>query len=295
VPPGKVVRASHFVTKRWLDKQQFFQEWLRPAGNFTHGANLSLVRTNGGLTRLSYDLPEHMGEREAEAAEVLRRIGPHFRRALEIVHRLGGASAAQSAFATLLEHMEGAAFAIDRHGRISVANRRAVALLEKGDVIREVRQGLVFVSAQIQELFKQAVASCATVAERVAPMSFMSGGVHPRPVHVLPLRVTNSAAGVDSGSPLVLVLIGAEGGFVFPQKALLRKLFRLSNRQAEVVLRIANGASVRETADAFESSLPTVRNQLATAMAKLGVHRRAELVRLLAGLLPQLRLKPTDE
>lgn len=84
IPAGKIVRASQVVSRRWLDKQPFFHDWLKPAGNYTHGAGVTLVQSGGSVTRLSYDIPRGLAHIEGPTADMLRRLGPHFRRALEI-------------------------------------------------------------------------------------------------------------------------------------------------------------------------------------------------------------------
>ena len=67
-------------------------------------------------------------------------------------------------------------------------------------------------------------------------------------------------------------------------------VYRLTNAEIEVVLQIAAGVSVAEAADALGVARATARNQLAAAMAKMGVHRQGELVAVVAGLAPRLRL-----
>jgi len=57
---------------------------------------------------------------------------------------------------------------------------------------------------------------------------------------------------------------------------------------AIVALSIAVGLTVRETAQKLEVSTLTVCSQLASAMAKLEVDRRAELITFITGLIPGL-------
>src|SRR5262249_49012835 len=35
-PDGKVLQASKIVSKEWREKQVFYQEWLRPQGNYIY-------------------------------------------------------------------------------------------------------------------------------------------------------------------------------------------------------------------------------------------------------------------
>jgi DNA-binding NarL/FixJ family response regulator len=60
-------------------------------------------------------------------------------------------------------------------------------------------------------------------------------------------------------------------------------LQELTSREQEVVALAADGLSNREIGARLYLSDGTVRNYLSTAFAKLGVSRRSELARLLAG------------
>ena len=73
---------------------------------------------------------------------------------------------------------------------------------------------------------------------------------------------------------------------------MLKSLYGLSNAEARVVLSITEGDSLHTIADRLGISRATARNQLAAAMAKLGVHRQAELVGVVAAVAPHLDLGP---
>jgi len=292
VPEGTVVRASQLVTRAWLDRQQFYHEWLKPNRNFTHGSMITLFRKRGGLTRLSYAIPEQLAHLEASTAEILCRVGPHFRRALEIAHRLGGSTARETAFAALLERISDWAIAIDKHRHVLFANRKAITALRIGHLIKELpSRGLTFAGHEPQEAFNRAFQACLSMFERASATTFRvpDQDSEERIVHVLPLRIPSSAGVVGHNFAVALVLVGE--ALSLPPEDALCKVFGLSRREAAVALRIAGGASPRETAEDLCVSLPTVRNQLAAAMSKLGVHRRAELVGLIARLTPRVDLK----
>jgi DNA-binding CsgD family transcriptional regulator len=60
--------------------------------------------------------------------------------------------------------------------------------------------------------------------------------------------------------------------------------FGLTPAETDIVMRLNSGENTRAIADARESSIHTVRNQLKTAMTKLGVRRQVDVVRLVEGL-----------
>lgn len=106
----------------------------------------------------------------------------------------------------------------------------------------------------------------------------------------MPRALTAGRANV----PVLLVLIVPDEARVLPPAALLKELYGLSQREAAVVLRVAHGASIVEAAAQLGVTAATARNQLASAMSKLGVHRRAELVALLAGIVPRIKVGVAD-
>jgi DNA-binding CsgD family transcriptional regulator len=287
IQPGHVVRASHLVTRRWLDRQPFYQEWLKPAGRFTHGAGCNLMSSANALTRLSYDIPEHLAEFEGAAADVLRRLAPHFQRALEVSSRLRGASVIRSGLQALLDRQEEPALVVDPRRRVVAANAAAVALLERRRVVRDVpRAGLVFVSKEADAAFGRALVACAAASEPAPFFAVEAEDGTRAPVYVLPLRGSVRAAAGTPVAALALVILKIAPRPRLPPPELLRTVYRLSTAEAAVALQIAHGRALETVAQDLGVSHATARNQLGAAMMKLGVHRQAELVALLAGLAP---------
>jgi DNA-binding CsgD family transcriptional regulator len=109
-------------------------------------------------------------------------------------------------------------------------------------------------------------------------------GKRPYVVHVLPLNL----APVDevSSEAKALVLIVDPDQEPEPAAALLRRLYGLTTTEAEVAVRIARGAELKEISDELSVSITTVRKHLQHVFDKTDTHRQAELVRLLLTLRP---------
>ena len=107
---------------------------------------------------------------------------------------------------------------------------------------------------------------------------------------LLPLRPAGGDAALTVAGPRALLVVQEARSASLP-KDLLRSLYRLTNAEAALVLQIASGASVADAAEAGSVTLTTARNQLAAAMAKVGVNRQAELVAAIAALAPRLSLE----
>jgi DNA-binding CsgD family transcriptional regulator len=68
--------------------------------------------------------------------------------------------------------------------------------------------------------------------------------------------------------------------------ALLRRLYRLTNTEADIALRVMHGADPKQIAEELSISLTTVRTHLQHVFDKADTHRQAELVRLSLALRP---------
>lgn len=64
----------------------------------------------------------------------------------------------------------------------------------------------------------------------------------------------------------------------------VKALFRLAPAEADIAVQLTLGADLPEIAAARGVSINTIRTQMASAMVKVGVHRQAELVAVIAGI-----------
>jgi DNA-binding CsgD family transcriptional regulator len=67
---------------------------------------------------------------------------------------------------------------------------------------------------------------------------------------------------------------------------MLRNLYGLTNSEADIALRVANGQGLAPISDDLSVSIATVKTHLQHVFDKTDTHRQAELVRLLTALLP---------
>jgi DNA-binding CsgD family transcriptional regulator len=109
-------------------------------------------------------------------------------------------------------------------------------------------------------------------------------GKRPYVIHVLPAHRRN--ADEPLRQPMALVLIIDPEDEPEPAAALLRRLYRLTEAEAEVALHMMHGADLKQISDELSISLTTVRTHLHHVFDKTDTHRQADLVRLLLVLSP---------
>jgi DNA-binding CsgD family transcriptional regulator len=73
---------------------------------------------------------------------------------------------------------------------------------------------------------------------------------------------------------------------VEPPAALLRRLYGLTTAEADVAVRVATGAELKQISAELGVSIATVRKHLQHLFEKTDTHRQAELVRFLLAVMP---------
>ena len=292
LPSDEVAHVRDHVTRDWLMQQPFYHEWLKPAGDFIHGVTMP-IRSNGTgrLLRLTYDIPSSRAEAESYAAELLEQTKTHFRRAFEITSRLQHFGGSTALGQLLLDRIAGAAFVVTAAAKITGMNHAALQLLRDAQVARSAPgDRLCFTSTRAESQFQKVLQSATSIKLDATPSAFLADASGKKlPVIVLPLKASESLAQSGSGR-LALVQIGRADPIV-PSADLLRSLYNLTRAEVAVVQRVTAGESIKEIAGTNDNSQSTIRNQLQSAMQKLGVHRQAELVGVLAALTPRLKLE----
>jgi len=265
-------------------------DWLSAEGDIAGGASLTLALDDRRLFKASIDLPRsHIGL-GPESLRLLARLGPHLMRAFEMNERLNAVRHSESTLANVLETIEGVALIVSETARPLCVTAKAEVLFCRGDIMRLTREGLVTFAGDAQVRFLAALTG-STGPKRDTPVPF---ALHDQKgelttVHVLPLRGSTRPIDTESG-PGFLVIVKPLSKRARPPAAALQLVFRLTLAEARVVQHIAEGFTPPEVADLFQVSTATVRNQLAAAMTKLGVNRRAELVSIVVNLTPALSL-----
>jgi DNA-binding CsgD family transcriptional regulator len=100
-------------------------------------------------------------------------------------------------------------------------------------------------------------------------------GKRPYVIHILPLATEDPSA-----ARALLVLIDPEQE-VEPPKMLIRRLFGLTDAEADVALRVMRGEGLKPISADLALSTATVKSHLQRVFEKTDTHRQAELVRLL--------------
>jgi DNA-binding CsgD family transcriptional regulator len=117
-------------------------------------------------------------------------------------------------------------------------------------------------------------------------------GKRPYVIHVLPLTTAE-----DPSEARVLVMIIDPAQVAEPPKILIRRLFGLSNAEADVALRVVRGDGLKPISADLALSIATIKTHMHHIFDKTDTHRQAELRPPSSSSLPTpslSRLTPTS-
>lgn len=243
-----------------------------------YGSQATLIRDEEILIGVATLRGARLGQPSPEDRRAFEALVPHIRDAVRLQMTLEGQGAAVMAGA--LDAVGAAAFILDGSGRLRAATQAGETALASGPLrLRSQRLG----AARDDQ---SRLLDAAVEAALQGP-----AGATDRPMRTVPLRP------VDDPSSLVLAdvvsLPARAHALGFQPRVLvtlrgvsrrdadlarhLRAAFGLTPAEAEIALRLLDGDSREAIADDRQASVQTVRSQVKSLFAKLGVRRTAEL------------------
>lgn len=290
-PNSRQTRVSHDVvpgfridqddySREQLDRDPFYQDFLRPLGLFWH-ANARLDYEPGEELAISFKRALRTGPYEAGDAQVLNVILSDVKAAARIAHRVLDAEA--SGVARLLHNRGDAVFELDTWGRV----RRVHGF---GD---DTRQPLRILGGRLvaahgisRARLDAAVAAATQPPQRTALVALRNAAGEPYYLQIVPVR--GLARDVFHATAAVSVLVARTPRLsrVSIDRFITHDLFGLTEREVEVAALLAEGLSLVEIAGVLRIQPGTVRNHLKSVFEKTGTSRQGELVALLARVMP---------
>lgn len=264
---------------------EFQIDWARPNG--LHDG--LFVRLTRGPTVISlgianvqrsdrFDSPEHVA--------LATRLTPHLQQALRMQGHLDDLGHRSDDLTEASEAVNHGIVITDRR-RVVYANGAAERILATYDGLR-IDDGLLradssSADAQLEHSLSRASALDSVDVWGGSFLCARPSGRRPYVIHVLPTEPDSAVA--HRNDRVMVVIIDPEGQ-PEPPATLLRRLYGLTNSEAQVAVLVMRGEGLAPIAEELSVSLTTVKTHLAHVFDKTGMHRQAELVRLLSMLDP---------
>lgn len=289
--PGEILWDYDLVRPEDLRGTEIFEDLLRPQGIFGTAQNL------GGVVHVGSDLFAHVQFTSRarrrylpqHAAETLRSVVPHIRRALEIQARLSHAQLAESAVDQL---RTGLAF-VDRRLNVLRMNQAANAMVRESDGLLLAGGRLRSSNRRDQQALQLLVEEAYSGIRAESKLSLAvrrQSGKPPYSIVALPIE-RSECLDLGFGEAVALFISDPTAAAPPPERTLMA-IFGLTPAEARCALLISDGRVPKEVAQALDVSINTVRTLLKRVFAKTGVDRQAALVRLIGRALPPLRGGP---
>lgn len=283
-PIGIGVRAEQMLPRQTLEKTEFYCDFLKPQRLQT-GVGVTVVR-DGGTSFLLSVLCEDIDDSQInKAADTLTRLAPHLRRAFGYFKRHAAEEAVTGLARSIFDLTCVGVLLVDSEMRPIAKNAIAERALSEGHGIGVNVAGRIRIASdEATRAMRQMLSQWdrATLgAIRTASFRIAVGRDGPPTLRLslVPYNNMSEAARYFTG-PMVLVLIDDLRTPVKIAVDEVRGALGLTRAEAELVVGLASGSTVRDLALARDVALGTARSQLHSVFAKLGVNSQAETVRL---------------
>jgi DNA-binding CsgD family transcriptional regulator len=283
-PVLKVMADSDFITPDEYRRNPHYQEFARP-WDVPYICLTTLERENGMLIGLAVVRSQQQGHITPQERAVFASLAPHVRAAVRTQLALEGQGAALITGA--MEALSIPAFVCDRYGRVRTLTPDAERLVEQGRV--DIRLGqLQAPRAEDSRNLEQAIDRAALGLVRPdAPLAHsvvLRGAREDALPLVLEIVSLPNRQFEFSFAPRVLVVArGANDGNA-RKKMVLHLAYDLTAAEADVAVQLSAGNTVEAIAARRGVAIATVRAQVKTIFAKVGVHHQVELVARLLSL-----------
>lgn len=240
-----------------------------------------VLREPDGVVVLAVFRSEHQGHISTEQKHAFQRLVPHVHGALKLERALERQGALLAA--GLFESLSMAAFVCDASGIARAMTPAAETMVRNGEHL-SLRGGALRPAVGADAL-GNAIAATVAPGRLGPPRSVLLRGRND-PLNTLVVDVfalPNRAVELPS-SPRVLVVARGTKRRRAETAALLKAAYGLSDAETDVAIALADGDAIAAIAAARGVGIATVRSQVKSAFAKLGVGRRAELTAQLTAL-----------
>ncbi len=290
--PGlPVIYDRMFFNEAEMDRSEMYR-W-RAGFDFRYFIGGQLLRTDSTLSMAALQRSKRQGHATELDIAGFAAFRPHLSRALRIQGRLAALEQESSSAWTAIEDASFGIVVLTGDRRIWRCNREAERIMAEGGEIDGQDGKLVarrpIDNAALQRLIAGAIETAHGRGGDGGGSMALAKRAGPRPYAVLVAPVSERAALLSLSGPAAVVLLTDPDHAPETPARLLRRVYGLTRKEAQLALALAGGASLADAAERLRIAEGTARRHLAAIFARTGIHRQAELVRLILSLPPSHR------
>jgi DNA-binding CsgD family transcriptional regulator len=279
---GFLFNDSAYFDDAFVARDPFYQEFTRWVGT-RHTLDMTVGPDAERSAFLAAMRTVEQGPFQPSAERTFTAIATHIGRVQSLKARIDSAQLKAQYAEAALDNIAYGLVVLDGEGRAMLLNARARRLAGDGGAF-EWRQGRLAARSPPVDREFQAVLERARSGAEIAAASIRV----PRPDGgswiVWVVRLPASSPLAAKAAPGVLVMIGDSELRGRVRQGDLTRLYALTPAEADLALALGAGRTLREAAEDKGVSYATARSQLYAILEKTGVHRQADLARLIAGL-----------
>ena len=285
-PTGDVRYSHKAVPDVEFERSEFYNDFFQQHNAF-YSMGLKVPLGARGEAYLSSQRPRSKGPFGESEGLVYATLMPHLQRALMLHARMTQMETGVLGLEAALDDMGHAVFGLDGVGRVILSNQRAEELVRGGDALLLRNRRLASVVPEMNRRLQEALACAADVGTATGVpdgssllLERRSGGPALR-VTVTPFAAAMAARPSDLAA---LVYVSDPGSKPQSRAESMRKLYKLTPAEGRIADLLLEGLEVREVSQRLGVTLETARFHVKRVLAKTGVRRQSELVRLMLGL-----------
>jgi len=257
-----------------------FEQWAHDHGHdYRIGSNI-LDRTH-----FQADLTLQRGFKQGDFTEteltMVRCLAPHLRHAIEVSSRIGLLQQERRLLSRKLDEYMLGILLLDGQGGVLQMNRYADEILTTSALFG-IRKGRVYCSRKDwHDRMQSALAACERFPARACDRFIVADRSERYEVLIHPDREADSEASLFTLQRVsaIMLLSDPDKRAQLSENALIN-LYDLSRAEAEVLVLLSKGLSLREIADLRQRRLDTIRKQLKAIQRKTDCHRQQDLIDL---------------
>ncbi len=285
-PVGAVRTGTELIAPK--RNTEFCADWLRPY-DLEDGL---FVRLDGGPRPTCFVVgsPRRTEPFDTpERVKLMNGLVVHLQQALRTQDKLAALGHSTVDLAGALEAVRHGVIIVGSGCWVIILNSAAEAILSADDGV-QIRSGRIAATSMHAErelhcAIHHALTEDGSKVRRGQSFTCeRPSGKRPYVIHVLPLHCAGTDETLRQATALMLI-IDPEHKPDAPVE-LLRRLYGLTNTEAQVAVRIGRGADLKQISDELVVSSTTVRTHLQHIFDKTDTHRQAELVQHLLAVSP---------
>lgn len=283
------ISSRRSVPPEMLETSPYLREMTATYG-IVDSIDLFLIAGPDRIAELGLSRHESRGVVTDEDLAILRLLAPHIRRSVTISDLLDMKSIEAQALGSTLDGLAVGVVIVGDEGRILHGNEAARRMLAKGFPIVSSGGRLATLQSRKTAELRQAIALAganeAGMGKAGIGIALTDDATRAATAHVLPLARGDRRRLVPRATAAVFVMPADAPGPM--DVALVARMFALTPAEERLLRNLASGADVGEASMTLGISLATAKTHRTRLFAKLGVKRRADLLALLARLVPPL-------